>query len=521
MLMKSLNGIPALIVLLALLLTASCKKAETPVRPNILLVMCDQMRFDRYGAMGDQNVRTPNIDALSREGLLFKNAYCPSPVCSPSRASLKTGIFPPGNGVVSNWIPFKEKVAGTTDIHRYLLTERLRSLGYYTGMAGKLHFVPAEDPFGFDVKALNDAPYSIYANDDKHSEYVKWLGETYFQDGETDFVAIFDRDESHYPDSIYEFIMGSGWRTEQQHDIPWTVRRSMDFIENRDPDKPFFLFTSFFGPHQPYLPPSPWDTLYRPEDIVLGPRFYADLEDSPIFQMSTLGGKLTRQLRATWDERKYQEVIAAYLGQISMIDHYLGQLFDQLKEKGLWDNTWVVFLADHGDFNGAYGTFFKGLMYDASVKVPLIIKPAGGQGMNGIREELVNTIDLYGTLLDLAGDTDWRDLPEMESRSLLPLILREATSDWINEVYSIIGADPESNLCMLRSGPLKIMRKAVKGSDPIYELYDLVRDPFETRNVFGLPEYMEEAERLRARLDAWSEKQAERYPGELDHSYKN
>ncbi len=518
--MKKIDGILAFIILVPFLLTISCKEVKKPTKPNIVMVMCDQMRFDRFGVMSDGIVKTPNIDALSREGLLFKNAYCPSPVCTPSRASVKTGIFPPGNGMVTNWVPFKEKVAGTTEINRYLLTERLRTQGYYTGMAGKLHFVPARDDFGFDYKALNDAPYSVYANDDKHSDYIKWLKETHFKDDATDIVGIFDRDENYYPESIYKFIMGSGWRTEEQHDIPWTVERSMNFIENRDPEKPFFLFTSFFGPHQPYLAPARWDTLYNPDDIVLGPRYYADLENSPIFQMSTLGGELTKQLREEWDERKYKEVIAAYYGQITMIDHYLGKLFDQLKEKGLWDNTWVVFLADHGDFNGAYGTFFKGLMYDASVKIPLVIKPASGQGLAGVREELVNSIDVYGTILDLAGDTAWRNLPQIESRSLLPLIKEENTSRWENEVYSIIGADPENNLCMLRSGSLKIIRKAIKGGEPIYELYDFEKDPFETQNVYGQTEYLDAVEELRAQLDTWQEIQAVRYPKELDHSYK-
>jgi len=518
--MKKTDGILAFIMLLPFLLTISCKEVKKPTKPNIVLVMCDQMRFDRIGVMSGGIVKTPNIDALSREGLLFKNAYCPSPVCTPSRASVKTGIFPPGNGMVNNWVPFKEKVAGTTDINQYLLTERLRSQGYYTGMAGKLHFVPAMNEFGFDYKALNDAPYSVYANDDKHSDYIKWLSETHFKDSDTDIVGIFDRDENYYPENIYDFIMGSGWRTEEQHDIPWTVDQSMDFIENRDQEKPFFLFTSFFGPHQPYLAPSPWDNMYDPDDIELGPRFYAELEDSPIFQMSGLGGQLTKQLRAEWDEQKYKEVIAAYYGQISMIDHYLGKLFDQLKEKGLWENTWIVFLADHGDFNGAYGTFFKGLMLDASVKIPLIIKPAVGQGLTGAREELVNSIDTYGTILDLAGDTAWRNLPQIESRSLLPLIKEEHTSNWENEVYSIIGAAPKSNLCMLRSGSLKIIRKAMGEEEAIYELYDFDKDPFETQNVYGRAEYLEAGEKLKVQLDAWQEIQAARYPKELDNSYK-
>ncbi len=513
-------GMTVVVLVLALSCKEPVKEVEKKnVKPNIIMVMVDQMRFDRFGAMGDSIVKTPNIDALSKEGMLFKNAYCPSPVCTPSRASVKTGIYPPGNGMVTNWVPFKKKVAGTTSIDQYLLTERLKLQGYYTGMVGKLHFVPADDKFGFDFKALNDAPYSVYANDDKNSDYVKWLKENHFKDHEKDIVEIFDRDESYYPDSIYKFIMGSGWRTEKQHDIPWTINESMNFIKNTDPEKPFFLFTSIFGPHQPYLAPAPWDAMYNPDDIELGPRFYADLEDSPIFQMSGFG-KLSKKLRASWGERKYKEVLAAYYGQIAMIDHYLGKMFDQLKEKEIWENTWIVFLADHGDFNTAYGTFFKGEMYDVSAKIPLIIKPAAMEGVRGVRDELVNSLDVYGTLLDIAGDKDWRNLPEMESRSLLPLIETEnSTQEWDNKVYSIIGDDPDKNLCMLRSNSLKIIRKAVADNKAIYEMYDFVNDPLETQNVFGNVAYADVQEELKTELDTWWKKQADRYPQEIDKSF--
>jgi len=506
------------IVLFLIILNISCREDTLPSKPNIILLMCDQFRFDRLGIMGDSIIQTPNLDALAREGLLFTNAYCPSPVCTPSRASIKTGLFPPGNGMVTNWVPFKEKVNGDTNIGEYLLTERLRNQGYYTSMVGKLHFVPAEEKFGFDYKSLNDAPYSVYANDDKHSEYIKWLRNNHFKKNEIDFVGIFDRDESYYPDSIYKFIMGSGWRTEEQHDIPWTIQESINFLENYDQEQPFFLFTSIFGPHQPYLAPAPWDSLYNPLDIILGPRFHADMENSPIFQMNQ--GNLAKKLRSNWSDQKYKEVIAAYYGQISMIDHYLEKMFEKLKEQGVWDNTWIIFLADHGDFNGSYGTFFKGEMYDTSVKIPLIIKPPAGHGMKGIRDELVNSIDLYGTILDIAGDKDWRHLPQMESKSLLSLIQENIISEWDNNVFSIIGDSPEENLCMLRAGSMKLIRKSIKGSDPIYELYDFKKDPYETQNIFGQPDYLTIGKELKIVLDSWWEMQARNYPKKLDHSFK-
>jgi len=502
-----------------LTLMIGCQNRENPPRPNVLLIMCDQFRFDRLGYMGDRVIQTPNLDALAQEGIYFTNAYCPSPVCSPSRAALKTGLFPPGNGVVTNWVPFKETIEGSTGIEDYLLPERLKKRGYETGMVGKLHFVPPEDSFGFDFKVLHDAPYSIYANDDQHSEYIRWLKDKYFKDDGKDIVAIFDHDESYYPDSIYQFIMGSGWRTEEQHDIPWTVSESIKFLEDHSREKPFFLFTSFFGPHQPYLAPSPWDTLYHPEDIVLGPRFNASMENSPIFQMDQ--GKLAEELRKNWDDNRYREVIAAYYGQISMIDHDLGKLFDYLKEKELWDNTWILFTADHGDFNGAYGIFFKGEMYDVSVKVPMIIKPANGKWMSGKVEKPVSSLDLYGTILDIAGDPGWKSLPLMESESLLPFLRNENTSRENEKIYSIIGNDPATNLCMLREGPLKIIRKSIKDQPALYELYDLDSDPYETRNVSREPEYREAEQKLREEIDDWWSQQAKRYPDTLDQSFKN
>jgi arylsulfatase A-like enzyme len=502
-----------------LILMTGCQNQKSPSKPNILLIMCDQFRFDRLGFMGDRVIQTPNLDALAQEGIYFTNAYCPSPVCSPSRAALKTGLFPPGNGVVTNWVPFKGKVDGLTSIENYLLPERLKNRGYETGMVGKLHFVPPEDSFGFDFKALHDAPYSVYAHDDQHSDYIRWLKDRYFKESGKDIVAVFDRDESYYPDSIYPFIMGSGWRTDEQHDIPWTVSESIKFLEDHSGEKPFFLFTSFFGPHQPYLAPSPWDTLYNPEDIDLDPRFDARLENSPIFQLNQ--GKLAGKLRAEWDLHVYKEVIAAYYGQISMIDLYLGKLFDILKEKNLWENTWIVFLADHGDFNGAYGIFFKGEMYDVSAKIPFIIKPAKGQWIPGKSVVPVNSIDIYGTILDIAGDTGWRNLPLMESKSLLPLLRNGNTMRENEKIYSIIGSEPTSNLCMLREGPLKIIRKSIKDQPALYELYDLDSDPYEIQNVSGKPEYREAELTLRKEIDAWWSEQSGRYPVTLDHSFQN
>jgi arylsulfatase A-like enzyme len=467
------------------------------------VIMTDQHRYDRLSCTGDPVLRTPSIDSIAETGILFSNAYTPSPVCSPARAAIKSGMYPPGCGVVTNWVPFKDDVE--------LLTHRLRQNSYVTAVCGKLHFVPHEERFGFDHRRMNDAPYSIYANDDRYSDYVAWLRESW--DRDVDPVELFDEDESAFMSGDWQrFIMGSSFRREQEHDIPWVVDECIRFLDARDTQRPFFLFASFFGPHQPFAPPAPWNTLYDPERIQLPPQFEAEMEGSPIFQETC--AQRARQFKRLWSREVYCEMVAAYCGQVAMIDHHVGRLLDHLKRENLWDNTSIIFCSDHGDHNGAYGLFFKGQMYDSCCKVPLLIKPSGLVGGGTVRDEIVNTLDLYGTILDMAGDTDWRQ-PHIEARSLVPLLQGSGGVAWKNKTYAIIGADPAENLSMLRTDCLKLIRLSRGGSEPLYELYDMRDEPVEVRNVFDDPDYVDGREELRAELDAWWAGQCAAYPDEI------
>jgi len=477
-------------------------------KPNILLIMTDQHRFDRLGCIGDPALETPNIDSIARSGVLFRNAYTPSPVCSPARAAIQSGMYPPGCGVVGNWVPFKEGIE--------LMTHRLQRRGYSTAICGKLHFVPHEERFGFDHRRMNDAPYSIYADDDRYSDYIAWLRERW--QGKVDPVAHFDEDESAFQrDDWRRFILGSNFRQEHEHDIPWVVDESLQFLRQHDRERPFFLFTSFFGPHQPFAVPAPWDTMVAPAEVRLPAQYNASMVDAPIFQAQC--AQRATQFRRAWDEQGYRELIAAYYGQVAMIDHYVGRLLDYLQQEALWDDTLVLFVSDHGDYNGAYGLFFKGQMYDSCCKVPLLVKPPGFSRGGLVRDEVVNTLDLYGTILDAAGDADWRQ-PHIEARSLMPLLEQTGSTAWENRTFSIIGSDPRANLTMLRRDDLKLMRlaqsRASGGQDtPLYELYDMTDEVIETRNVFDDPRYDDSRQALMAELEAWSSQQAARYPDEI------
>lgn len=476
-------------------------------KPNILMIMTDQQRFDTLGAVypgawGQKESLTPNLDALARESTVFTNAYTPSPVCAPARAAIKTGIYPPGCGVVTNWVDFKETKLD-------FLPAVLQRQGYDTGLVGKLHFTPADGDYGFRFRRLNDAPYSVYADDDKSSDYIRWLREFSFDKKGMDPVSLFDADESAFDSNLEQFIAGSGFRTQEEHDIPWVVRNSQEFLEEKR-EKPYFLFASFFGPHQPYLPPEPWSSLVKPESVVLPENFEAKMEHSPVF-MARCGATALR-MRKTFTKQDYQRLIAYNLGQIAMLDAYIGELLDTVRRSGDWENTIVVFLSDHGDHLGSYGLFFKGDMVDSCCKVPLFMKVPGIPPQ--ICSKNVNTLDTYATLLELAGDTAFRENTALESRSLVEL-LQGDTSGWDDETYSIIGDNPKKALCMLKSGSFKLIRLGCGDEEALYELYDLADDPAETRNRWeddGLQDIRSE---LRKKLDSWYVRQANAYPKRL------
>lgn len=461
-------------------------------RPNILLIYTDQHRADALSCAGGYPGLTPNIDRLAGDGVRFTNAYAPSPVCGPARASLFTGRFCGDNGVILNWRPFKEGMV--------TLPEKLQGAGYRTFLSGKLHFMPHAKAFGFDVKHLNDAPYSVYSEDAKHSAYIDFLKAQHFQT--EDVVGLFDADELAIEnDDMARFILGSGFRTQAQHDIPWTADRAMDFIDNEPHEAPFFMNVSFFGPHQPYEAPAPYDRYDGP--VTLPTNLYADMTGHPVFM------KLCTHFKdklAGLSEGDHLRFIRSYLGQVQMIDAYIGQIIERLKVKGLYEDTLIMVTSDHGDYLGAYGLYFKGQMYDPSAKVPFIVKPAGAHACGEV-SDVISAMDLYGTLLEAAGvENDSRD-----ARSLMPYMTNIAYQG-PDEARSVIFGEGYIHT-MLRCGPLKLM-KVMAGEEALYELYDLTADADEVRDLWpevlaagGSMSLKAEVEGMKRRLDIFTNQQ--------------
>ncbi|MEG0305090.1 MAG: sulfatase-like hydrolase/transferase [Oscillospiraceae bacterium] len=476
----------------------ACKK------PNILWIMTDQQKATAMSCKGAPLGLTVNIDALAEDGIRFDNAYTPCPVCAPARAAMKTGCFPPATGVVKNWVGFSEGMS--------FLPHRLQKQSYCTGLIGKLHFTPPEGDYGFDKKWLSDAPYSVYADDDKHSDYIKWLREYSFNKKGIDPVKLFDEDELALDAEPRKFIMGSSFRTKEEHETAWTTDSAIKFIDEQTGEQPFFCYTSYFGPHQPYGPPAPYDKWISANDITLPSTYYEDcMQNNPVFKASC--AKMQEHLKKDLTEQDYKELIAAYYGQMKMIDDSIGVLIEHLKAKGIYDDTMIIFSSDHGDYLGDYGLFFKGQMYDSCAKVPLIIKPSGGASANlrgTVRNEIVNTIDLYATILNATGDFDWQT-DKTQSRDLQPL-LANAKAEWDNCTYAIIGATKETAQCMLRQDEYKLIRQAQGAESAVYELYNLSENKEETIDLYENADYCKVRDTLKKKLDAWYQTQSSLYP---------
>lgn len=467
-------------------------------RPHILWIMTDQHRFDALSCTGGLPGMTPNLDRLAQDGVLFRTCYTPSPVCGPARAALKSGCFPPGCGAVKNWRNSRDGIEW--------LPQRLADAGYDTGMAGKLHLFPNDRSYGFRWKALSDAPYSVYAGEDKQSQYIRWLREQWHG---KDPVPFFDGDESAYNTDLHRFIAGSGFRSKAEHETVWTGDRALEYLANRPADRPFFFFLSYFGPHQPYLAPSPYDRWADPDEITLPRSFYEDcMKGHPVFEATCRA--LRSRVETELTEYQVRRLAAQYYGQIRMIDEDIGRVLDELRRQNLYDDTMIIFTSDHGDHLGQYGLFFKGQMYDSCCRVPLIIKPAGKGQTGRTVSQVVNSLDLYGTVLDAAGDDGWKT-PQTEAGSLTELLADGPEGP--GEARSIVGADRNRAVCMLRRGPWKLIRLATGDSGhAVYELYDLESDPEETIDRYEDADAADVRARLQPELDDWFRVQYSRYP---------
>ena len=422
-------------------------------RPNILWICTDQQRWDTIRALGNEHIRTPNIDRLAASGAAFENAYCQSPICTPSRASFLTGMYP---SAVHGCMNGNER----WDHAAPLVTKTLADAGYDCGLAGKFHLSGAQGRIepraddGYRVFHWSHHPHDDWPQGHAYIDWLKSRGKDYR--------------------SIYKKL---GYVPSEFHQTTWCADRAIEFM-NEKRSGPWLFSLNCFDPHSPFDPPQEWLDHY-PQEEMPGPLFR---ESDLAAQERLKNVNFQREARRP-EEMNAKSYQAKYYAMIELIDHNVGRLLDALESSGQRDNTVVIFTSDHGETLGDHGLLLKGCrFYESLVRVPLVISWPG-RFQRGLRSRaLVELTDLAPTLLELAGlaapDT-------MQGKPLTAILTGGSSPDrhreFVRSEYYRALAGAQSFATMVRSERFK---QVVYHGHGLGELFDLETDPGEFDNLW-------------------------------------
>jgi arylsulfatase A-like enzyme len=443
-------------------------------QPNILLIVTDQQRRDTIGAYGSQMARTPAVDRLAQEGKAFDYAFTPCGLCSPTRSSLLTGVYPHTHEVLTNvqLHPVRTQLEPEADI----LTSGLKGAGYRLGYVGKWHVNAYKDPrdFGFEQ----------YVSLGDYTTYRKQLG------------VPFPPESNNYlmPAAGVDPIPVEHCRA------AFLADNAMQMMEEfaQDNEHPFFIRLDFHGPHFPVVIPEPYASMYDPASIPPHPNFDDPLRGKPAVQ--SIKRKHWETESMTWED--WQPLLASYYGEVSLIDAQVARVLGKLEQLGEQDNTIVIYTTDHGDTMGAHKIWNKDYtMYDEIYRVPFIVRwPGVTQPGSRCDTYIHHCLDLAPTLLEIAGVEPPDDL---DGQTLVPLLTGQ-TQDRPREAFC------EFHGCHMGLYTTRMLQtdryKYIFHTNDIDELYDHENDPFELRNVADDPSYASDLRDLKYRMVEWMAK---------------
>ncbi len=454
-------------------------------RLNILWYCTDQQRFDTIGALGNPHVRTPNLDAFAAAGVAFTHAYCQSPICTPSRASFLTGMYPsrvhnPRNG--NGWVH--------PETASNLVTRRLADAGYDGGLVGKLHLAGAANAReprvndGYRFFQFSHAPRHDWPLD--QHDYAAWVAA---QGVDPASVLLSNDDPRHFLGSLMVPTPDQDNTPPHLHQTTWATDTAIDFITQQRPAaQPWFLSVNVYDPHPPYNPPWEYYRRYDP-DALPGPHFQpSDLEHQRALTASGIDFQSQAQPPEAFDAHKVQ---AAYYAMIEQVDDHFGRLLAALEASGQAERTVVIFTSDHGESAGDYGLTAKGCrFFDGLTRVPLIWRLPGQAAPGRRSQALVELTDIAPTLLELAG----LPVPQaMQGRSLLGILNGTANPahhrDFVRCEYLDAVALPDHTFAtMYRDRRWKLN---VYHGHAVGELFDLDADPHEHHSLWDSPQHQD------------------------------
>ncbi|MFH1918396.1 MAG: sulfatase-like hydrolase/transferase [Planctomycetota bacterium] len=487
---------------------ASNGQDADPTPPNVLFIMCDQLTASVLSCHGGP-VDTPHIDRIAAEGVKFHQATCPTPFCSPTRASIITGMYPHAHGIVTNCVhvPGPGHQEGITGDD--VTTEKLLSAaGYATHHYGKWHLLGEPLPYypdmfapGFEyTREMEQTFQKVRAGD--RADWMQWYNWALPVEVAPEFQKAVDNLGGRWSDKHYaEFITKMG-RLELPLAENFDVRTADLVVERIKACKgsPFMITCSFNAPHDPNVVPSPYYEAFSPEEI--------ELPANREFREERFAGQWSREIIAGLGEPGLREFLRVYYGMVKMIDDQVGRILNALDEQGRTDETVIVFTADHGDMAAGHGMVWKSTnaFYDEIARVPLLIRyPRRFKPQES--HLAADLVDLMPTLLELTG----QPIPEQaQGQSLAPYLTGERdpaqarpfsfservarNRKGLREVGPSAGGS-----FMIRGQGWKYIRYP-KGQEYLYHLAD---DPGETRNLIADPTRRPRRNELAAEMDAW------------------
>lgn len=483
-----MRQIRLVILLVGMAVPGAAPAAAADLRPNILFIFSDDHAAHSISCYGSKVNRTPNLDRIAREGMLFRNCFCTNAVCGPSRAVVLTGRYSHLNGFSRNGDTFNGQ--------QQTMPKLLQAAGYQTALVGKWHLV--SEPTGFDYHQIlvGQGPY---------------FNPPMIENG---------RPVSH-----------QGYTTDVITDV------ALDFLRNkREAGKPFLLMYQHKAPHREWQSDDKHAALFRDETIPEPDNLFDDYEgrgaaargqemqvgrDLTELDLKLVPPKgLTEAQLAAWTARhqpakarmelaacateadrtrwKYQRYMKEYLRCVAAVDDNIGRVLDFLDEAGLAKNTIVIYSSDQGFYLGDHGWFDKRFMYEESLRQPLLVRWPGRVKPGSINTDLVSNLDFAETLLDAAGVA----IPAaMQGRSLVPLLQGEHPADWRRSHFYQYYEYPAVHMVRRHYGVRTDRYKLIHyyGLNE-WELFDLENDPREMHSVYGEAEYADTVRNLKAEL---------------------
>lgn len=432
-------------------------------RPNIVLFIADDVRYDAAGFAGNTIIQTPHLDALAKESCIFTNCFVTTSICCTSRASIMMGEYAIKHGIYDFDAPL------TTVQQQRIFPVLLRHAGYHTGYVGK---------WGIG-----------------HPELIK------------------DWDKRNIPNRSFDYWKGyagqnhymRGKKGNKQHITDIQTEQAVNFLNSAPEDKPFMLIVSYKAAHGPPVIQKRFSELYKDVSI---PRSKTDPVHGHMI-IPRLIAKHSRQVelyqKTIGTDKEYQRWVKRYYQLITGMDESIGKILAILDQKRIWRDTYVIYTSDNGFVLGEHGMFRKTYMWEESIRVPLLIKPAKDDGISSqIIPGISLNVDIAPTLLSIAGIMP---PPAMQGSNLLDL-MRGENASWRNGFFyespRLIATalkkktEPHTLFCEgYRSSTWKYAHYYTKDKESEELMFNLADDPYEMNNLAALPEYAEKLSELR------------------------